>query len=190
MRAARLLLGAVIAGAAWLGLGVVLADDNPGPTLGAIAAVMALIGGWAGRTPTLPLALRIGGCLIPLLLARGIAGTAAAALATVCVATGWWLRLRLSDAVVVLAAIGAVVVATSQPSWRLLLAFATLGTLTVVIRPSVAVVRRWAQARAFPGNETAAQPADVTPAAIGDLETPADPSPIADGRPLMSAKGR
>ncbi len=155
MRAARLTFAALKSGFAWLGLAVVLGDDSPGPTLGAVAALIALVGGWAGRSPTVPLALRIAACLLPVVVARGVAGTAAAVLAAACIALGWWLRLRFSDAVVVLAAIGMVVVATTQPSWRLLLAFAITGILTVTCRPGLAAIRRRVRARAALKNESA-----------------------------------
>ncbi len=61
---------------------------------------------------------------------------------------------------IVLAAIGAAVVATSHPSWRLIVAFSVAGIVTVAVRPAVAAVRR-ARGGAALRNETAPSPPDV-----------------------------
>lgn len=131
-----------IAGAAWLGLGLILADENPAGILGLIAALLALAGGWAARVGTQQAFPRAVACLLPVLLARLAAGPLAAVLAAGCVAAGWWLRVRPSDAALVLALLGGGVAAVSPPSVRLVLAFALLGVLTVGIRPALAAARR------------------------------------------------
>jgi hypothetical protein len=151
------------AGAAWLGLGLILADENPARVLGLVAALLALAGGWASRAAVRPALLRALACLLPVLLARLAAGPVAAILAAGCLAAGWWLRVRASDAVLVLALFGGGVAAASTPSWRLLLAFALLGALTVGIRPALAlgvrglrritVGRHDPTARPLPGDE-------------------------------------
>lgn len=131
-----------IAGAAWLGLGLILADENPAGILGLIAALLALAGGWAARVRTQHAFPRAVACLLPVLLARLAAGPLAAVLAAGCVAAGWWLRVRPSDTALVLALLGGGVAAVSPPSVRLVLAFALLGVLTVGIRPALAAARR------------------------------------------------
>jgi di/tricarboxylate transporter len=104
--------------------------------------VLALIGGWAAHASARPPLVRILACLLPVVLTRWVAGTLAAALATACVAAGWWLRVRASDALLVLALFGVTVAVLSPPSARLTLAFFGLGVVTVAARPVSAGVRR------------------------------------------------
>jgi hypothetical protein len=124
-----------MAGAAWLGLGLLLADDNPLATLGLIAVLFALAGGRAGRAVERPAALRVASCLVLVALARWAAGPLAAALAAGCLTAGWALRVRGRDGILALALVGAGIAAVSRPSGHLVLAFATLGVLTVAARP-------------------------------------------------------
>lgn len=133
---------AATAGAAWLGLGLILADDDPTAVLGLIAALLALAGGWAGRASGRPTIVRVSVCLVPVVVARWAGGSLAAALASVCVAAGWWLGVRSADAVIGLAFFGGAVVAMSSASWRLVLAFLALGGLTVAARPLLAGASR------------------------------------------------
>ncbi len=130
------------AGTAWLGLGLILADDNPVATLGLLAVLLALLGGWAGRATSRPLLVRAAFCLVVVILARWAAGTLGAALAAGCLAAGWALQVRPRDAVLVLAFLGGGIAAVSSPSWRLVLAFITLGALTVAARPIASAARR------------------------------------------------
>jgi hypothetical protein len=132
-----------MAGAAWLGLGLILADDNPAAILGLLAALLALAGGLAERGSARPVVLRALACLVPVLLARWAAGSLAAALAAGCVAAGWWLRVRPSDLILVLALLGGTVAAISSASAHLVLAFVVLGVLTVTIGPTLAGARRY-----------------------------------------------
>jgi hypothetical protein len=133
---------AATAGAAWLGLGLIVADDDPTALLGLIAAVLALAGGWAARPDAKPPVLRLLVCLGLVVAARMVAGPLAAVLATACLAAGWWLHIRPRDVVLVLAFFGAVVAAVSGASWELGLAFLALGLLTAGIRPALALARR------------------------------------------------
>jgi hypothetical protein len=139
-RSLRWTAAAARAGAAWLGLGVLLADDNPLATLGLIAVLFALAGGRAGQTVERPAALRVASCLVLVALARWAAGPLAAALAAGCLTAGWALRVRVRDGILALALVGAGVAAVSRPSGHLVLAFATLGVLTVAARPLVNAV--------------------------------------------------
>jgi hypothetical protein len=123
------------AAAAWLGLGLLLADDNPLATLGLIAVLFALAGGGAGRAVERPAALRVFYCLVLAALVRWAAGPLAACLAAGCLAAGWALRVRVRDGILALALVGAGVATVSRPSGHLVLAFATLGALTVAARP-------------------------------------------------------
>jgi hypothetical protein len=185
VRAARLAFVAFRASAAWLGLGVVLADESPGPTLGAVAALVAMAGGWAGRSPSSPTLLRIIACLAPVLLARALAGTTAAVLATVCVAAGWWLRLRLSDAVVVLAVIGAAVLVTSSPSWRLQVVFLSAGAVTAGFGPLSAALHQKVLGRGALEIESRA---GAQAAVGGRPHEPLSPTPMGDGRRFVPAR--
>lgn len=130
------------AGAAWLGLGLILVDDNPVATLGLVAVLLALAGGWAGRATSRPVLPRAAFCFVVVALVRWAAGTLAAALAAGCLAAGWALQVRPRDAVLVLAFFGGGIAAVSSPSWRLVLVFITLGVLTVVARPALGIVRQ------------------------------------------------
>ena len=134
-RSLRPAASAAKAGAAWLGLGLLLADDNPLAALGLIAVLFALAGGRAGRAVERPAALRVASCLVVVALARWAAGPLAAVLAAGCLTAGWVLRVRVRDGILALALVGAGVAAVSRPSGHLVLAFATLGTLTVAARP-------------------------------------------------------
>ncbi len=153
---------AVTAGAAWLGLGLILADDDPTAALGLIAALLALAGGWAGRASGRPAVVRALACLLPVVVARWAAGSLAAALATVCVGAGWWLGIRSADAVLGLAFFGGAVAAMSSASLRLILAFLALGVLTVVARPLLARTSRGLRLIAAPvrANEAPQRPAN------------------------------
>lgn len=133
---------AATAGAAWLGLGLIVADDDPRALLGLIAAVLALAGGWAARPDAKPPVLRLLVCLGLVVTARMVAGPLVAVLATACLAGGWWLRIRPRDVVLVLAFFGGAVAAVSGASWDLGLAFLALGLLTAGIRPALALARR------------------------------------------------
>ena len=133
---------AATAGAAWLGLGLIVADDDPTALLGLIAAVLALAGGWAARPDAKTPVLRLLVCLGLVVTARMVAGPLAAVLATACLAGGWWLRIRPRDVVLVLAFFGGAVAAVSGASWDLGLAFLALGLLTAGIRPALALARR------------------------------------------------
>jgi hypothetical protein len=141
-RALRWGIAVATAGAAWLGVVLLLADDNPSATAAVVAAVLALAGGWAAHASARSPVVRILACLIPVILARWTAGTLAAALATACVAAGWWLRVRASDALLVLALFGGVVALLSPPSGRLIVVFLVLGVVTVGARSVVAAARR------------------------------------------------
>jgi hypothetical protein len=133
---------AATAGAAWLGLGLIVADDDPTALLGLIAAALALAGGWAARPGVRPAIRKLLVCLGLMVAARMVAGPLAAFLSAGCVAAGWWLRIRPRDVVLVLAFFGGGVVALSGASRRLGLAFLALGLLTAGIRPFLALVRR------------------------------------------------
>jgi hypothetical protein len=133
---------AATAGAAWLGLGLILADEDPAAILGLIAALVALAGGSAARAGSRPAVLRGLPCLLPILVARWAAGSLGAALAAGCVAAGWWLRVCPSDLILVLALFGGAVAALVSPSGHLVVAFVVLGVLTVAIGPALAGARR------------------------------------------------
>jgi hypothetical protein len=133
---------AATAGAAWLGLGLIVADDDPAALLGLIAVALALAGGWAARRDARPAMLRVLVCLGLVVAARMVAGPLAAVLATACLAGGWWLRIRPRDVVLVFAFFGGAVAAVSGASWELGLAFLALGLLTAGMWPALALARR------------------------------------------------
>jgi len=141
-RSLRWAAAAAKAGAAWLGLGLLLADDNPLATLGLIGVLLALAGGGAGRVVEHPAALRVASCMVFVALARWAAGPLAAVLAAGCLAAGWALRVRARDGILALALVGAGVAAASRPSGHLVLAFAVLGVLTVAARPLLNAARK------------------------------------------------
>jgi len=170
------------AGAAWLGLGLLLADDNPLATLGLIAVLFALAGGRAGRAVECPAALRVASCIVLVALARWAAGPLAAVLAAGCLAAGWALRVRLRDGILALALVGATIAAVSRPSGHLVLTFGGLGVLTVAARPFFCAAgrrihRAWVS-RAIGGGSRLPAPGDTFPA--GSTTQPAPASPVPD----------
>ncbi len=137
MRAVRFAAAACVAGAAWLGLALVLGDDDPLTKLGLVAAVVTLVGGWASSS-ALPLVARLFVCVAVTAATRAAAGPVPSSLAAALIALGWGLRVRFRDGLFGLAAFGAGIGVLSRPSWRLLTAFFALGVasvgLTVLLR--------------------------------------------------------
>jgi hypothetical protein len=172
----------VKAGAAWLGLGLLLADDNPLATLGLIAVLLALAGGRAGRAASCPAALRFGTCLVLVALARWAAGPLAAALAAGCVTAGWALRVHLRDGILAMALVGATVAAVSRPSAHLVLTFGVLGVLTVAARPLLSAagkrLRRVRVSLANGGDSRSLAPEDAFSV---ESTTQSAPAPLVSG---------
>ena len=187
-RSLRWAAAAAKAGAAWLGLGLLLADDTPLATLGLIAVLFALAGGRAGRAASCPAALRFGSCLVLVALARWAAGPLAAALAAGCVTAGWALRVHLRDGILAMALVGATVAAVSRPSARLVLTFGAIGVLTVAARPLLSAAGRRIQrawvSRAIGGDLRLPAPGDAFPA--GSTTQPAPLSAVSGAAELGS----
>jgi hypothetical protein len=98
-----------------------------------------------GRSPVL---LRIVLSLATIVLARLALGPSGAALATLLLALGAWLRIRPTDAVLGLAVFGDAVAAVGGPSTGLVLVFWILGLAIALLRPlAVQIARRLAQRR-------------------------------------------
>ena len=132
MRLVRSAGAACVAGAAWLGLALVMGDDDPLAKLGLAAALVTLVGGWAS-TSTAPLVVRLLVCGAATAATRTAAGPFPASLVAALIAVGWGLRVRFRDCVLGLAAFGAGIGVLSRPSWRLLVAFFVLGVASVSV---------------------------------------------------------
>ena len=130
MRFVRFAGAASLAGAAWLGLALVMGDDDPLAKLGLAAAFITLVGGWAS-TSAAPLVVRLLVCGVATAATRAAAGPLPASLVAALITLGWGLRVRFRDGVFGLAAFGAGVGVLSRPSWRLLTAFLVLGIASV-----------------------------------------------------------
>jgi len=156
MGVVRFLAAAVTAGAAWLGLGLVLSDDDPLARLGALATVVTLLGGWASSATTVPAVLRLLTCLGVSGLTRVAAGPIPALFVAILIALGWALRLRLRDAVVALATVGVGIGLVSRSSWRLLAAFFLLGLASVGVARLASMMRRQRVASYKPETHAAA----------------------------------
>jgi hypothetical protein len=123
------------AGAASLGLGVVVFSESPAAPLGFLAVVLLVLGGATWRAPGRT------SVLVPILislsvvvLARLAAGPAPAALAALLVALGALLHVRLWEGVVGLATFGAAVALLGGASAGLVLAFWLVGLAMIALR--------------------------------------------------------
>jgi hypothetical protein len=126
-----------------------VSSPEPELVLGLIGIVLLVIGGatWTpgGRSPVL---LRIVLSLATIVLARLALGPSGAALATLLLALGAWLRLRPTDAVLGLAVFGGAVAAVGGASPGLVIVFWILGLAIALLRPlAVQIARRLAQRR-------------------------------------------
>jgi hypothetical protein len=124
-----------------LGFAVIVWSDDPAAWLGVGAALFALIGGAAVRFRGL-LGLRMATCGAVVVAARMAGGTAVAALVSVLLVLGWWLRLRVGEVLAGVAVYGVVVAALGRASWQLLGAFWVLGALVVAAHRAVTFLRR------------------------------------------------
>jgi len=130
VRLVRFAGAACLAGAAWLGLALLMGDDDPLAKLGLAAALVALVGGWAS-TSAAPLVARLLVCGVATAATRVAAGPLPASLVAALITLGWGLRVRFRDGVFGLAAFGAGIGVLSRPSWRLLVAFFVLGIASI-----------------------------------------------------------
>jgi hypothetical protein len=124
-----------------LGFGVIVWSDDPAVWLGIGSALVGLIGGAAVRFHG-PLGLRVAACGAVVVAARMAGETAVAALVSVLLALGWWLRLRVGEVRAGVAVYGVAVAALGRASWQLLGAFWALGALVVAAHRGVTIVRR------------------------------------------------
>ena len=134
--------GATTAGAAWLGTALLVSNPEPTVVLGVAGAAVLLIGGVAARTR-----VRWGRaliCVVPVVLARLVAGPGMAILVAIILAAGWGLQIRRSDALLGLAVFGAGAAAVGMSSLRLFAGFWALGACTVA---TVRLVRRLQERR-------------------------------------------
>jgi hypothetical protein len=138
----RAALAATRVGAVFLGCAVIVWSDDPSAWLGVGAALVGLIGGGAARFPG-PLGLRVAACAALVVAARIAGGTAVAALVSVLLVLGWWLRLRAREVLAGIAVYGVTVAALGRASWQLLGAFCVLGSLAVAVQRGLVLVRQY-----------------------------------------------
>ena len=149
---AQFAAAAARAGGAWLGAALLVSNPQPAVVLGLAAGVVLLIGGSMASTRSRYTRALL--CLAAVVAARLIAGPLLAILAALVVVVGWWLRTRLSDALVALTAFGVGAAAAGMASLRLFVSFWALGAFTVA---AAGVVRRF-RSRGLSG-ETRTSPA-------------------------------
>jgi hypothetical protein len=135
--AQRWTLGSLKAGAAALGLSILVFSESPPAILALMAVSLVVLGGtaWTGIRGPLPLRL-----LVPVaaaVAARVAAGPAAAAITALLLALGGLLRVRLPDGVAGLAVFGGAVALVGGASVRLALTFWLVGLATIAV-PAVA----------------------------------------------------
>jgi hypothetical protein len=128
------------AGAAWLGVEVLVGSADPALVLASVA-VTVMVGGGIAATARGPVYPRIVPCIAAVILARLIAGPLAAFVVTGLVALGWALRVTRSDAILGLGAFGVGAAALGMASFRLLVVFWALGAV------STAAARAWRRLR-------------------------------------------
>jgi hypothetical protein len=137
------------AGAACLGLALLVLSGDPAAILGLLAVVALAIGGVAwtagGRHATW---VRILLLISALVVARVVAGPATAALGAVLLSLGVLLRIRTDEVMLGLAVVGSIVAAVGGASARLLLVFWLLGVALVSLGTVAAAV--WRRLRRLP----------------------------------------
>jgi len=138
----RCAAAAAKAGAAALGLAVVVFSESPEAVLGLLAVVLLVVGGATWRAPgrssiLVPILVSLG----TVVLARLAAGPAAAALAALLLALGAILRVRLWEGVVGLATFGVAVALLGGARVGLILAFWLVGLAIVALRLLMARAR-------------------------------------------------
>ena len=138
---ARAALAAAKSGAVCLGFAVIVWSDDPAAWLGVGGALIGVFGGAAARFRGVP-GVRIAACVALVVLARVAGGTPVAALVAVLLVLGWWLRLRVQEALAGIAVYGVAVAMLGRASWRLFVAFWVLGALIVAARRALSLVRR------------------------------------------------
>ena len=133
---------ALLAGLAWLGAAVIVTAGEPPTIAGALAVIVAVAGGVARTSVHWPLAVRVSLALAVVLAIRAATGPAGAAAALVLVAVGATLTLRPRDAVLGLAAYGAVVCLLGSAHPRLLAVFWLAGAIGIGLRRSLSILWR------------------------------------------------
>ena len=136
--AAKFAAAAARAGGAWLGAALLVSNPQPAVVLGLAAGVVLLIGGSMASTRSRYARALL--CLAAVVTARLMAGPLLAILVAAVVVVGWWVRTRLSDALVALAAFGVGAAVAGMASFRLFVSFWALGAFTVA---GATVVRRF-----------------------------------------------
>lgn len=138
----RCAAAAAKAGAAALGLAVVVFSESPEAVLGLLAVVLLVVGGATWRAPgrssiVVPILVSLG----TVVLVRLAAGPAAAALAALLLALGALLHVRLWEGVVGLATFGVAVALLGGARVGLILAFWLVGLAIVALRLLMARAR-------------------------------------------------
>jgi hypothetical protein len=124
-------------GGACLAVAVVVSAPAPEIVLALFGVVLLVVGGTAWSWAQ-PVALRLTGPLIAVILARVLGGTAAAALAALLVIVGAWLRVRVAEATAGLAVFGVAVTLLGGASAMIVGASWLLGLGLLLVR-SIAV---------------------------------------------------
>src|SRR5207247_2994408 len=131
------------AGAACLGLALLVLSGDPAAILGLLAVGALAVGGvvWTAAAVQ-PAWVRVLLLVSVLAAARIAAGTAAATLAAALLALGVLFRIRTEEVVLGLAAFGGIVAAVGRASPKLLLVSWTLGIVLVALRAAAGAARR------------------------------------------------
>jgi hypothetical protein len=136
----------LVAGGCWLGGGVILSMGDPFVIVGALAVCVVLAGGLIRSLGGPPLAKASLGITV-VLLARTVAGPAAAVAALVLLITGAMLRVRPKDAAAGVAAFSGGVSLLGGAPPKLLVGFWVLGAITLAIAHVVGAMWRRAYSR-------------------------------------------
>jgi hypothetical protein len=129
-------------GGACLAVAIVVSAPAPEVVLALLGVVLLVVGG-NGWSRAQPVALRLTGPLLAVVLARALGGTAAAALAAFLVLVGAWLRVRVPEATAGLAVFGVAVALLGGASAKVIGAAWLLGLSLLLIRSlAVAAGRR------------------------------------------------
>jgi hypothetical protein len=125
----RFAVAATRAGGAWMGVALLVSAPGPVEVLAALIGCVVLVGGIAS-TARRPLAVRLAGCGVVVVLARAGLGPAAAAATAGLLTLGWWIRMSALDAVTGLAIFGVGASVMGMASLRLIAGFWAIGALS------------------------------------------------------------
>lgn len=148
-RALTWIAAGVKSGGAAFSVAIILTSPEPVLILGLLGISLLVIGGstWTRSGGPRALAGRLLISFTVVVLVRLASGTQAALLAAAFLAFGAWLRVRLADAVMGLAAFGLLIAFLGAASARLMLVFAAIGLASLILRHLAANLWRRVSAR-------------------------------------------